>query len=143
MNQSCVDWTKRTLAKAGLLNSRCKVELGGAEAAVDLLAAKKESVDILFIDHDKGKYLPDLTLFEDSGLLCGGTKVIADNVLSFGRPLTAYLDHVRCSGRYSASVCFQDNVEYSKDGEVMTDIDGRLVSDMTDGVEVSTFCCAI
>ena len=126
------------LTKAGLKN-RSEVHLGGAEEAVQLLIAKNEAIDILFIDHDKGKYLSDLQLIEVSGLLCVGSKVIADNVLSFGRPLTAYLDHVRGSGRYSSSRCFQDSVEYCKQGEVIIDIDGCLVSDTIDGVEISTY----
>jgi hypothetical protein len=53
------------------------------------------AVDLLFIDHEKSQYLSDLQIIESHQLLQPGSVVVADNVLSFGRPLQAYLDHVR------------------------------------------------
>jgi hypothetical protein len=46
------------------------------------------SIDLLLIDHEKSKYLCDLLEIERRGLLCAGSVVVADNVLSFGCPLT-------------------------------------------------------
>lgn len=45
-------------------------------------------VDVLFIDHEKTLYLDDLRMVEAAGLLNEGAVVVADNVLSFGQPLT-------------------------------------------------------
>jgi catechol O-methyltransferase len=55
-----------------------------------------DGVDILFFDHWKDRYLPDLWLVEQLGLLKPGRSVlVADNVLRPGAPL--YLDWVRAS----------------------------------------------
>lgn len=128
------------LSKAGLSKTRCEVILGGAQTAVDFLeGVHQRCVDIIFIDHDKSLYLSDLKLFETAGLLQTGSKVIADNILSFNRPLDIYLDHVRGSGLYSSSECYHSLVEYTVDGETTLDLDGQTITDMLDGVEVSIF----
>lgn len=74
------------------------------------------TIDVLFIDHDKLKYLDDLNIIENCGLLKTGSVVVADNVLSFGQPLHAYLRHVRDStnkGLYSHSDLHKCYLEYS------------------------------
>lgn len=48
------------------------------------LAAGK--LDFLFIDHDKGAYLPDLQSILDRGWLHPGSIVVADNILVPGSP---------------------------------------------------------
>ena len=50
-------------------------------------------MDVLFIDHVKERYLPDLRIIEAAGLLREGSVVCADNVVFF--QLQEYLDYVR------------------------------------------------
>lgn len=55
-----------------------------------------DHVELLFLDHWKDRYLPDLWLVEQLGLLKPGVSVLAaDNVLQPGAP--EYLDWVRAS----------------------------------------------
>lgn len=106
------------------------VEHAGLDAVVTFRRGTLESelghlngpFDVVFLDHWKDVYLPDLQRLEASGLLRPGTVIVADNVGFFDVP--DYLNHVRGCGRYSsrferASVEYQDALE--------------------DGVEVSVF----
>lgn len=61
----------------------------GSECA-PLLPAQR--VDLLFLDHAKEAYAPDLTTLENAGLVQAGSVVVADNVLFPGAP--GYLDYV-------------------------------------------------
>jgi hypothetical protein len=62
--------------------------------------------------------------------------VVADNVLSFGVPLTAYLDYVRNpAGPYASSELFEGSVEYSSTEE--GGVDAVQNKDFVDGVEIS------
>jgi len=73
---------------------------------------------------------------EDVPLLHPGCVVVADNVLSFGAPLTDYLDHVRATeGPYASSLLREGHVEYSAVGGAAE----RGAEDelMLDGVEIS------
>ena len=78
---------------------------------------------LVFIDHDKNRYLEDLLLIEKHDLLEPGSIVVADNVGMFAG-MEAYLGHVRSSGFY-ASVHHPATIEY-----------GYGIADM---VEVSTW----
>lgn len=51
------------------------------------------SLDFVFIDHEHTRYLPDLLMLLDSGLLHQGTVVLADNVKVPGAP--KYLAYMR------------------------------------------------
>lgn len=78
--------------------------------------------DVIFLDHWKDVYLPDLRRLEENRLLRPGTVVVADNVGFFD--VADYLDYVRTCGHYRSryersSVEYQDALE--------------------DGVEVSEF----
>lgn len=100
---------------ASTVTFRC----GSLESEIGSLAGP---FDLVFLDHWKDVYLPDLRRLEDAGLLRPGSVVVADNVGFFAVP--DYLDHVRHCGRYRstyerASVEYQDQLE--------------------DGVEVSVF----
>ena len=56
-------------------------------------------VDVLFLDHAKERYLPDLKLYEDAGVVVRGTTVVADNVIYPGAP--GWLEYVdSAAGRY-------------------------------------------
>ncbi|XP_073721857.1 transmembrane O-methyltransferase homolog [Misgurnus anguillicaudatus] len=61
-----------------------------------------EHLDLVFMDHWKRCYLPDLQLLEGSGLLGEGSLIIADNVIFPGAP--NFLRHARRSGLYELRV---------------------------------------
>lgn len=90
--------------------------------------------DLLFIDHDKSKYLVDLIVLQDSNLLNENCVVVADNVLSFGQPLTEYLDYVRGNKAFASSDLFISELEYSQQ-QALQDARGKQY--FVDGVEVS------
>jgi len=99
--------------------ARQVVEHAGLAHAVDFRVGKAEDVlpqlapqgpfDLVFIDHWKDLYLPDLLRIEALGLLRPGSVVVADNIGLFDS--RAYLAHVRDSGRYT-SVHHASTVEY-------------------------------
>ncbi|KAL0175283.1 hypothetical protein M9458_031251, partial [Cirrhinus mrigala] len=61
-----------------------------------------ERLDLVFMDHWKRCYLPDLQLLEGSGLLGEGSIILADNVIFPGAP--NFLRHARRSGLYEVRV---------------------------------------
>jgi catechol O-methyltransferase len=106
------------------------VELAGLSAQVEVRPGKAEQViptlagpfDLVFLDHWKDLYLPDLRRLEQHGCLQPGSVVVADNVGLFD--VTPYLDYVRGSGRYD-STHHVSTVEY--------------VDELPDAVEVSVY----
>ena len=86
--------------------SRAMLELAGLSGFVEVRHAKAEEAiptlgapfDLVFIDHWKDLYLPDLKRLEEHALLRPGSVVVADNVGLFDA--SAYFAHVRGSGRY-------------------------------------------
>lgn len=88
------------------------VELAGLRDVVQIVVAPShvslarfvqrsviDHVEILFFDHWKDRYLPDLWLVESLGLMKPGVSVlVADNVLLPGAP--EYLDWVRAPSKY-------------------------------------------
>jgi catechol O-methyltransferase len=106
------------------------VEFAGLSGHVEVLRGKAERViptltgpfDLVFLDHWKDLYLPDLQRLEQHGCLRKGTVVVADNVGLFD--VAPYLDYVRSSGRYD-STHHVSTVEY--------------VDSLPDAVEVSVF----
>ena len=87
---------RATVALAGL-SERVEVVHGKAEAVIPTLPGPFE---LVFIDHWKDLYLPDLRRIEAHGLLRPGSVVVADNVGLFD--VSDYLAHVRSSGRYES-----------------------------------------
>jgi catechol O-methyltransferase len=86
-----------------------------------------DKIDVLFLDHFKGYYLPDLKLCEDLGLFHEGTIILADNMDP--RPeLPEYVQYVRGGGRggdgtvkyESYSVATSDNPDRPNVVEVTT-----------------------
>jgi catechol O-methyltransferase len=92
---------------------------GSAEQVIPSLA---EPYDLVFIDHWKDLYLPDLRRIEEHRLLRSGSVVVADNIAFFDA--SEYLDHVRNSGRYDSRY-IESTLEYN--------------DDMVDALEVSVF----
>lgn len=86
----------------------------------DCIAQFTEPFDIVLLDHWKDRYLPDLILLEQAGLLDLGSVVVADNIDLFD--VADYLRHVRDSGLFD-SVFHESKVEYK--------------NNIKDGVEVS------
>jgi catechol O-methyltransferase len=110
--------------------ARAMVELAGLSDLVDVRHAKAEEAipslsapfDLVFIDHWKDLYAPDLERLEKHGLLVPGSVVVADNVGLFDA--SDYFAHVRGSGRYD-SRNVASTVEY--------------VDTLPDAVEISVF----
>jgi catechol O-methyltransferase len=90
------DVARETVALAGLAD-RVEVIHGKAEDVIPTLAGP---FDLVFLDHWKDLYLPDLRRIEAHGLLRPGSVVVADNVGLFD--VRDYLDYVRSSGRYES-----------------------------------------
>ena len=85
---------REIIAHAGMAD-RVTVHHG---TAADVIPAMKKSYELVFIDHWKNQYLPDLLLIEEADLIHPGSYVVADNIGMFDA--TGYLDHVRDCGRY-------------------------------------------
>jgi catechol O-methyltransferase len=69
------------------------------------------SLDLVFIDHDKDAYLPDLERLVDRGWLHAGSVVVADNVKNPGAP--KYRDFMRAQeGGAWRTVEHDTHVEY-------------------------------
>jgi catechol O-methyltransferase len=110
--------------------ARAMVELAGLGEFVDVRHAKAEEAipslgapfELVFLDHWKDLYLPDLKRLEKHDLLRPGSVVVADNVGLFDA--SAYFAHVRGSGRYD-SRNVASTVEYR--------------DELPDAVEISVF----
>jgi catechol O-methyltransferase len=89
--------------------------LGDCGATVELLESEhnfaRGSVDLIFIDHDKHAYLPDLQLIIERGWLHPGSVAVADNVKFPGAPkYRAYMKEAE--GRQWRSVEHSAHAEY-------------------------------
>ncbi len=98
MNPKNADISTRMWAHAGV-SDRVTAVLGTIDDGKTIGRLGTEfglapgSVDFVFIDHEHTRYLPDLLLLLDSGLLHEGTVVLADNVKVPGAP--KYLAYMR------------------------------------------------
>ncbi|KAA0714353.1 Catechol O-methyltransferase [Triplophysa tibetana] len=103
---------RQIIAHAGLQNKVTLVEGGSGDLIPKI---KKQfgitSLDFVFLDHWKDRYLPDIKLLEDCGLLKKGSVLLADNVICPGTP--EYLEYVRNSPRYKSQY-FKSYLEYTK-----------------------------
>merc|ERR1711957_355389 len=95
----------------------------------DVWSKLPETLDFLFLDHQKSKYLRELKMLERWGYIVRGTVVAADNIggeghgpgKAFGRrhsnwKADEYADYVRLGGDYSSSFYWgeDDGIEVSK-----------------------------
>ncbi|TTB56406.1 Catechol O-methyltransferase [Bagarius yarrelli] len=90
---------KQIITHAGLQEKVILVE----GSSGDLIPRIKErfgitTFDFIFLDHWKDRYLPDIKLLEECGLLRKGSVLLADNVICPGAP--EYLKYVRNNPRY-------------------------------------------
>ena len=116
-NQANADIARSILAHAGV-GDRVTVVVGtlgdgGATmtALEDEHGFTPESLDFVFIDHDKDAYLPDLERIVGQGWLRPGALAVADNIKFPGAP--AYREHMRAhEGRDWRTVEHETHVEY-------------------------------
>ena len=100
------EMAQRIWAHAGVADRvTCVVgTIGDGGRTLDALATEHGfaagQLDFLFIDHDKGAYLPDLQSILDRGWLHRGSIVVADNVLIPGSP--KYRAFMNASSRASS-----------------------------------------
>ena len=79
------------------LSDVVQVIVGPSDTSLKRLHSQQllSQIDLLFLDHYKPAYLPDLKLCEQLGLVRPGTILAADNVIKPGNP--PYLEYVRSS----------------------------------------------
>jgi catechol O-methyltransferase len=72
-----------------------QVIIGASDASIRQLHSNSQlsKIDLLFLDHYKPAYLPDLKLCEELGLVGEGSVLAADNAIKPGNP--PYLEYVR------------------------------------------------
>jgi len=105
---AAVEATRDNVKHAGL-SDRVTVIHG---ASAEIIPTLEGPFDLIFLDHWKDLYLPDLQSIERHGLLRSGGIVVADNVGEvFGA--APYLEYVRGCGRYD-SENRPATVEYSQ-----------------------------
>ncbi|CAK6440284.1 unnamed protein product [Pipistrellus nathusii] len=104
--------TQQMLDFAGL-QDRVTVILGASQDIIPQLKKKYDvdTLDMVFLDHWKDRYLPDTRLLEECGLLRKGTVLLADNVICPGTP--EFLAYVRGSSRFHCTH-FSSFLEYSQ-----------------------------
>ncbi|KAK0392896.1 hypothetical protein NLU13_2390 [Sarocladium strictum] len=84
-----------SLASLAGLGDVVQVVVGASDSSLRRLHASGQlgEIDLLFLDHYKPAYLPDLKLCEELGLVGPGSVLAADNVIKPGNP--PYLQYVR------------------------------------------------
>ena len=81
------------------------------DALADVHGFATGKLDLLFVDHDKAAYLPDLLSILDRGWLHQGSIVVADNMLIPGSP--KYRDYMReQEGKLFATSEHKTHAEY-------------------------------
>ncbi|XP_045147202.1 catechol O-methyltransferase isoform X1 [Echinops telfairi] len=105
--------TQEILNFAGL-QDKVTILVGASQDIIPQLKKKYDvdTLDMVFLDHWKDRYLPDMLLLEECGLLRKGTVLLADNVILPGAP--EFLAHVRSSSRFECTH-YSSHLEYSKE----------------------------
>ena len=105
VNEKTTALAKRMAEFAGVTNM--EFLLGGLEPQLEHL--KKEfpkGFDVVFLDHWKTLYTPDLKLLEQAGLVRVGTRVVADNLKRPGNP--AYIEYMTDHEHYEFKINASD-----------------------------------
>lgn len=89
---------RSVIARAGL-GDRVTVLHGRAD---EVLPTLTDPFELVFLDHAKHRYLPDLELLEARGLLAPGVVIVADNVAQ--KDARPYLERVLADRRYRTEV---------------------------------------
>eukprot|EP00048_Salpingoeca_helianthica_P016214 m.231068 g.231068 ORF g.231068 m.231068 type:complete len:274 (-) comp18231_c0_seq1:38-859(-) len=116
MNALCCAIASKVVDHAGL-SSRVRVLFGDVASALPRVRATMAArgvkhVDLIFVDHDKGAYLPDLLKLEAAGVIRRGTVIVADNVITPGAP--DFLAYVRAAPHYRTRFV-PGHIEYTTD----------------------------
>ena len=94
---------------------------------------QQPQIDFLFIDHNKDSYKSDLQKLELSGMICRGTKVVADDVLFVDiEDYVLYLQQRKDDGIVKTRTVPCKAVEYC--GDDIIDME-----DYQDGVEITDY----
>ncbi|XP_072455886.1 catechol O-methyltransferase isoform X2 [Notamacropus eugenii] len=110
-NESFAAIAQQVIQMAGL-QDKVTILKGPSQEIIPQLKKKYEinTVDMVFLDHWKERYVPDTKLLEDSGVLRKGSVLLADNVICPGAP--AFLEYVRNNKRYECTN-YPSTVEYT------------------------------
>ncbi|XP_037533961.1 transmembrane O-methyltransferase homolog [Nematolebias whitei] len=113
MDQRNAAITEKIIRMAGFDDSTVELIVNPSDEVIPRLRSdySLEKLDLVFMDHWKKCYLPDLQLLEDSGLLGKGSMVLADNVLFPGAP--KFLRYLRKCGLYEWKI-HRATLEYSR-----------------------------
>ena len=107
-NQKVAAIARRIHQHAGLAE-RIAIHIGTVQSEVGFIAQQGQ-FDLVFIDHVKHLYLPDLQWLEQVGAVRCRTVVVADNILYPGCP--DYLHHLQLSSEYDSTL-YHSYLEYS------------------------------
>uniref|UniRef100_A0A8C8UIM1 catechol O-methyltransferase n=1 Tax=Peromyscus maniculatus bairdii TaxID=230844 RepID=A0A8C8UIM1_PERMB len=102
MNPDYAAITRQMLSLAGL-QDQVTILIGASQDLIPQLKTKYDvdTLDMVFLDHWKDRYLPDTRLLEECGLLRKGTVLLADNVIVPGAP--DFLEYVRGSTKFECT----------------------------------------
>lgn len=103
------------------LSDIVKVIVGPSDRSLKRLHASGSltTIDLLFLDHYKPAYLPDLKLCEQLRVVRPGSVLAADNVIKPGNP--PYLEYVRSSVEEKKAAAARN----SREGDVQDDFEER------------------
>lgn len=112
MNPDYAAITQQMLNFAGL-QDKVTILNGASQDLIPQLKKKYDvdTLDMIFLDHWKDRYLPDTLLLEKCGLLRKGTVLLADNVIVPGTP--DFLAYVRGSSSFECTH-YSSYLEYMK-----------------------------
>lgn len=113
MNPDYAAITQQMLDFAGV-QDKVTILHGASQDLIPQLKKKYDvdTLDMVFLDHWKERYLPDTRLLEECGLLRKGTVLLADNVINPGTP--DFLEYVRGSINFECTH-YSSYLEYSKE----------------------------
>ncbi|KAK1801091.1 hypothetical protein P4O66_022793 [Electrophorus voltai] len=111
LNPAYASIARQVIAHAGL-QDKITLEVGSSS---DLIPKMKDhfgiTLNLVFLDHWQDRYLPDIKLLENCGLLREGSVLLADGITCPGTP--DYLDCVRNSPHYESHY-HQSHLEYTR-----------------------------
>ncbi|XP_076137906.1 transmembrane O-methyltransferase homolog [Alosa pseudoharengus] len=112
MDERNAQISEKIVRLAGYDDDMVELRVGASEDVIPRLREDLgvERVDLVFMDHWKRCYLPDLRLLEACGMLGRGSVVLADNVLFPGAP--NFLRYARSCGLYQLRI-HRASLEYS------------------------------
>ncbi|XP_067395954.1 catechol O-methyltransferase isoform X1 [Emydura macquarii macquarii] len=107
---------KQMIEFAGV-QDKVKILEGPSEEIIPQLKKKHEvdTLDFVFLDHWKDRYMPDTILLLECGLLRKGSVIVADNVICPGAP--EFIQYIR-NNRFECTN-YPSHVEYMKAKDAM------------------------